>query len=133
MRKEVVWLGSSLEDLRELPEDVCDEIGHALWMAQIGGRSPKAKPLAGYKGASVLEIVENLDTNTYRCVYTVKFEEAIYVLHSFMKKSTEGAKTPKRHIDVINLRLRRAEELHRQWVEQREQETRLQNPARRKR
>lgn len=115
VHKEVVWLGSSLQDLKGLPEEVCNEIGHALCVAQRGGKAPRAKPLSGYKGASVLEIVENYDSNTYRCVYTVRFEEAIYVLHSFMKKSAEGSKTPKRQMDIVDLRLKRAEELHEAW------------------
>jgi len=87
--KEIIWVGTSLEDLQDLPKEVRQEIGHALRVAQDGGKDYSAKPMTGKGyGASVLEIVEDFDTDTYRCVYTVKFEEAMYVLHSFQKKST---------------------------------------------
>ena len=110
-------MGSSLKDLKDLPAEVRMEVGHALREAQDGGKASSAKPMrgSGY-GASVLEIVEDFKTDTYRCVYTVKFEEAIYVLHSFQKKSTQGIKTPQQHIDIIEARFRDAEELHKQWV-----------------
>jgi phage-related protein len=109
-------MGSSLKDLKALPSEVMLEIGHALREAQDGGKANSAKPMKGEGyGASVLEIVEDFNTNTYRCVYTVKFEEAIYVLHSFQKKSTQGVKTSQRDIDIINARLKEAEELHKKW------------------
>jgi len=118
MSKDLVWMGTSLDDLRDLPKGVQLEIGHALREAQDGGKAKIVKPMKGEGyGASVLEIVEDYNTDTYRCVYTVKFEEAIYVLHSFQKKSTQGIKTPQREIDIINARLRDAGELHKQWLE----------------
>lgn len=76
-----------------------------------------AKPLKGFNGASVLEIVEDYDTDTYRAVYTVRFEEAVYVLHCFQKKSTLGIKTPKQDIDLIRRRYQIAEQEHRAWLE----------------
>jgi phage-related protein len=111
-------MGTSLKDLKDLPKEVRLEVGQALRDAQDGGKANAAKPFKGEGfGASVLEIVEDFDTNTYRCVYTVKFEEAVYVLHSFQKKSTQGIKTPQRDIDIINTRLKDAEELHKKWLE----------------
>jgi phage-related protein len=63
----------------------------------------------------VLEIVEDHDGDTYRAVYTVRFAEVVYVLHTFQKKSKRGVKTPKREIDLIKARVQRAEDDYRQW------------------
>jgi len=105
--KPVVWQKSSKKDLLTFPVPVIKEIGHALHLAQQGEKSPDAKPLKGISG--VLEIVENHDTDTYRAVYTVRFEKAIYVLHCFQKKSKSGIATPKQDIDLIKQRLKEAE------------------------
>lgn len=106
--RPVHWVGSSLKDLRACPEDVKDEVGYALYVAQEGGRHIAAKPLKGFGGAGVLEVVANDDGNTYRAVYTVKFAEAVYVLHVFQKKSKKGIKTPQEEIDLIKQRLKAA-------------------------
>jgi phage-related protein len=116
--KDLVWVGSSLDDLREFPEGPRREVGHALREAQNGGKHSHAKPLKGFKGASVLEIVEDHDTNTYRAVYTVKFEEAIYVLHCFQKKAKSGVSTPKQDMDLIERRFKQAEKEHQEWQNQ---------------
>ena len=91
------------------------DIGFALDKAQRGDKHPSAKPLQGFGGASVLEIVENHDGDTYRAVYTVRFAEAIYVLHCFQKKSKRGIKTPKKELDLIAARLKKAQEDYEQW------------------
>ena len=83
-------------------------MGFALYRAQLGKKHPNAKPLKGFKGSGVLEIVENFDGDTYRAVYTVKFAERVYVLHTFQKKSKRGIATPKQDIDLIEARLKRA-------------------------
>jgi phage-related protein len=114
--KPVYWIGSSREDLRDFPPEVTHDIGVALTVAQYGGKHPDAKPLRGFGGASVLEIVENHDGDTYRAVYTVRFAEALYVLHAFQKKSTQGMKTTQRDIDLIKARLQRAQEEHEAWI-----------------
>ncbi len=106
--KSVEWVGSSLDDLRKFPEEVQQTMGFALYRAQLGAKHPNAKPLRGFKGSGVLEIVENFDGDTYRAVYTVKFAEWVYVLHAFQKKSKRGIATPKQDIDLIEARLRRA-------------------------
>lgn len=93
-----------------MPEDVKDEIGMALQQAQQGIRPHRARVLQGFHGASVLEIKDDYDTDTYRCIYTVRFAEAIYVLHSFQKKSHTGSKTPKAEIELIKSRMKEAEE-----------------------
>lgn len=113
--RQVFWVGSSLEDLREFPDDVKDEVGYALHEAQAGGKSRHAKPLKSFGGASVLEIVDDYDGDTYRAVYTVRFAEAIYVLHCFQKKSTSGKKTSKSDMDLVKSRLKVAEEEHKRW------------------
>jgi phage-related protein len=85
-------------------------VGFALYRAQLGKKHPDAKPLKGFKGASVVEVVEDFDGDTYRTVYTVQFEEILYVLHAFQKKSKRGIATPKQDIDLIESRLKRAQE-----------------------
>lgn len=113
--KPLFWIGSSLDDMQEFPVDVKRVMGFALRRAQDGGKHISAKPLKGFGGAGVLEIVEDNNGNTYRAVYTVKFAGAIYVLHAFQKKSTKGIATPKREIDLIGERLKRAAEHYCNW------------------
>lgn len=110
--KPVVWVRSSKDDLKKFPRTAQSHLGFALKVAQSGGKHPDAKPMKGFAGASVIEIVEDYDSDTYRAVYTVKFAEAIYVLHAFQKKSNSGIATTKRDLHLIEERLRRAKELH---------------------
>jgi phage-related protein len=91
--KPLVWIGSSLKDLRKFPEEVKDAFGYALYEAQCGLKPLAAKPLSGFGGAGVLEFIEDFQTDTYRAVYTVRFEGVVYVLHAFQKKSKKGIKT----------------------------------------
>ena len=90
--KLLFWVGSSKDDLLAFPEEVIDEMGTALSVAQFGGKHPKAKPWKGH-GPGVFEIVEDHRGDTYRVAYTVRFENAVYVLHAFQKKSPSGVKT----------------------------------------
>ncbi|MGO8867731.1 MAG: type II toxin-antitoxin system RelE/ParE family toxin [Alphaproteobacteria bacterium] len=113
--KPVRWVGRSKEELRSFPEDVRRRVGGALWEAQIGRKAPYAKPLKGFGGAGVLEIVDDFDGDTYRAVYTVRFAGAVYVLHAFQKKSKRGTATPKAELDLIDQRLKRAREDYEQW------------------
>jgi phage-related protein len=110
--KELVWIASTRHDMRALPQSVRRTFGVALWAVQIGETPPIAKPLKGFGGAGVLELIENDEGGTYRTVYAVRFATAIYVLHVFQKKSKRGNATPQRDIDLIHTRLRRAAELH---------------------
>lgn len=112
--KPVEWIGSSLEDLTNLPNQVSRKFGYALYLAQMGTKHNSSKPLKGFKGAGVLEIVQNFDTDTYRAIYTIKFGEVVYVLHIFQKKSKKGIATPKKEIDLINKRLQQAQEHYQQ-------------------
>jgi phage-related protein len=106
--KSLQWVGSSKKDLLTMPEDVIDVFGFALHLAQMGKKHDQAKPLKGFGGASVLEVVEDHMGDTYRAVYTVKIAEKVYVLHCFQKKSTKGIETPKHEIDLIRERLKAA-------------------------
>ena len=115
--KPLYWVGDSKEALLEFPRDVQRAMGRALMVSQQGGKDMHAKPLKGFGGAGVLEIVDDHDGDTYRAVYTVKLANAVYVLHAFQKKSTRGIATPKQEIELIRRRLRAAEEHH---VERRE-------------
>lgn len=108
--KPVEWVGSSLEDLKAFPEEVSQTVGYALYLAQCGGKHPYAKPLKGFKGSGVLEIVEDFDGDTYRAIYTLKLAGVVYVLHAFQKKSKKGIATAKQDIALIEARLKRAKE-----------------------
>lgn len=110
--RPVEWIGSSYKDFRGFPDPVQDTMGFALYLAQIGRMHDNVKPLKGFGGAGVLEIVEDHQGETYRAVYTVKFDEAIYVLHAFQKKSKRGTKTPQEDIDLVRRRLKVAEHEH---------------------
>ena len=107
--KPLVWVGSSKKDLMALPTNVRKFFGHALDFAQHGDRHDAAKVLKGFGGAGVLEVVEDDAGGTYRAVYTVKFEEAVFVLHCFQKKSKSGIATPKEDRAIIRARLKVAE------------------------
>jgi phage-related protein len=113
--KPVRWIGSSRDDVRAFPEAVRLRIGGALWEAQTGGKAGWAKPLKGFGGVGVLEAVDDHDGDTYRAVYTVRFEGVVYVLHAFQKKSKSGIATPKHEIALIEQRLKRAREDHERW------------------
>ncbi len=107
--KPVSWIGSSYKDFREFPDPVQDAMGYALYQAQIGLKHGSAKPLRGFGGAGVLELVADHVGDTFRAVYTVKFATAVYVLHAFQKKSKSGIKTPTEDMDLIQRRLKSAE------------------------
>jgi len=109
--KQAVFVGSSRKDLRAFPGKVRQEIGQALFEAQLGDHPASAKPLKGF-GSGVLEIRDNFDGDTYRAVYAVRFQGVLYVLHAFQKKSTKGIATPQRHLDLVRQRLREAETIH---------------------
>ena len=109
MLKPVQWVGSSKSDLKRFPDAVQDRMGFAIYQAQAGLRHRDAKPLKGF-GSAVLEVVARYDGDTFRAVYTVRFETAVYVLHAFQKKAKRGAATPKPELDMVRRRLRVAEQ-----------------------
>jgi len=118
--KQVIWVASSLDDLKRFPEPVKVAMGYAIYQAQRGGKHPDAKPLKGFKGSGVLEVVEDFDGDTFRAVYTVRFAEAVYVLHAFQKKSKKGIATPRQDMELVATRLRAAEEIYEYRVARKE-------------
>ena len=111
--KPVTWVGTSLKDLREFPAPVQDHMGYALYVAQRGGKHPDSKVLSGFGGAGVLEVIKDHRGDTFRAVYTLKYAGRVFVLHAFQKKSKSGRQTPHREIELIQQRLRAAEQLAR--------------------
>lgn len=114
--KRLLWIGSSKEDLKDFPDEVQDEMGHGLYLAQMGDRHKHAKTLSGLGNAKIIELKENDRLETYRLVYTVEMAEFIFVLHSFQKKSKTGKETPKQEIDLVKRRLKEAEALYKQLI-----------------
>ena len=112
--KPLHWMGASLKDLRDLPDEVKYEVGFAIRSAQEGGKVDYALPMMGFGGAGVLGVRTDCGGNTYRTVYTVKFPKAVYVLHVFQKKSKRGRKTPQRDVELVRSRLSAAEEHHKE-------------------
>jgi phage-related protein len=110
--KKLLWVGCSYEDLKEFPPPVCNAVGYALFLAQMGKMHPHAKTLSGMGSAGIVEIRENDRSGTYRLIYTVEIEEYIFVLHAFQKKSKSGVATPKQEIEMIKRRLKEARVLH---------------------
>jgi phage-related protein len=111
--RPLVWVGSSRRDLRTFPREVRREVGVALFAAQHGETDPAAKPLKGFGGASVMEIVARDEGGAWRAVYTVRYADAVYVLHAFQKKSKRGIATPRQELDLIKQRLAEVGRLHR--------------------
>jgi phage-related protein len=109
--KPVVWIGSSRKDLREFPEAVQDHMGYALYVAQQGGKHRDTKRLTGFGGGGVVEITKDYRGDTFRAVYTLRYQGAVYVLHAFQKKSKTGRETPRRDIELIKQRLGEAERI----------------------
>jgi phage-related protein len=110
--KELVWIASSRRDMRGLPKDVRRTFGVALFAVQTGEMPPIAKPLKGFSGAGVLELIEDDKSGTYRAAYTVRYATAIYVLHVFQKKSKRGIATPPQDIKLMKSRLKLAQQIH---------------------
>lgn len=108
--KALNWIGSTKKDLLSLPKEIRKTFGFGLYLAQTGLMHENAKPLKGFGGASVIEIIDMDRSGTYRAVYTVKIKDTIFVLHIFQKKSKQAIKTPKEDIDLIHSRLKQAED-----------------------
>jgi len=106
--KPVRWIGNSRDAVRAFPPEVRLVVGQALYEAQAGGRHRVARPLKGFGGAGVLEIVDDFDGDSYRAVYTVKIAGLVCVLHAFQKKSKKGISTPKHVMDLVRQRLAEA-------------------------
>jgi phage-related protein len=107
--RRLVWIGTSREDLKQFPDEVQDEMGYGLFLAQRGEKHHRAKPLRVFGGAATLEMISDYRSDTYRAVYTVGLSQAVYVLHAFQKKSKRGVSTPRAELNLIRQRLREAE------------------------
>ena len=118
--KRLFWIGRSREDLKEFPEEVQGEMGHGLYLAQMGDRHNHAKTLTGLGSAKIIELRETDRSGTYRLVYTVEMGGFVFVLHAFQKKSKSGIATPKQEIDLVKRRLKEAESLYKQLREEEE-------------
>lgn len=110
--KPLYWIASAKKDLMEFPAPVIRDMGYALDYAQRGERAGHATPMRGFGGANVLEIRDNFAGDTFRAVYTVRFERAIYVLHCFQKKSHRGIATDPQDVALIQRRLTAAQAHH---------------------
>jgi phage-related protein len=99
--KTLFWVGTSRKDLAALPSEVKDVFGYALYKAEIGSQHLHAKPLKGFNGNGLIEVVKSQLRNTYRLVYSTDFNNGIYVLHCFQKKSTQGIKTSQSDMNLI--------------------------------
>jgi len=119
-KRPVEFIASAEDDLAAMPDEVKSVFGFAIFQAELGLKHPDAKPLKGFGGAGVLEVVDDHQGNTYRAVYTVKYAGVIYVLHAFQKKSKKGAKTDKRDIDLIKARLKDAEQHYAEHYQRKE-------------
>ena len=105
--KPLIWVGASKRDLLAMPQAVIRHIGGALSVAQYGGKHPDAKPWKGL-GPDVFEVVSDFEANTFRAVYALRLERAIYVLHCFQKKSPSGIRTANTDVKLIGRRLKAA-------------------------
>jgi phage-related protein len=117
--RPLLWVASSKKDFSEMPENVVGDFGHWLFLIQKGKIPKNVKPLSGFGGAQVLELWKDCGEGTFRAVFTVKFVEAVVILHAFQKKSKKGIETPKQEIDLIHSRLKLAEIMYRDWKEKR--------------
>lgn len=113
--KEIIWVGSAKKDIMSLSDSVKRVMGYALRLAQMGFKHDDAKVLKGFHGATVIEIIADDEAGTYRGVYTTGFKEVIFILHVLQKKSKSGIATPKKEIDLIEARLKQAEEIYREY------------------
>ena len=111
--KELEWIASSRKDMKALPRPVQRVFGYAFHAARMGETPPEAKPLKGFGGMGVPELIYDYRGDTYRAVYTVRFATKVYVLHVFQKKAKRATATPKEDMDLIRSRLKRAESLYR--------------------
>lgn len=115
-RKPLIWLGSALNDLSSFPDEVKVAMGFALHLAQLGDKHQHAQRMQ-HNLRDVLEIIESFDADSYRAMYTTRFSKAVYCLHAFKKKSKQGRSTPKRDVELVARRFRKAQEHYAQNFE----------------
>jgi phage-related protein len=115
--KPLRLIDAARDELMDIPAQARRDFGYDLFLVQTGDTPNNASPFEGSSGATIMKLVQRHDSDTYRCVYTAKFEQAIYVLHVFKKKSTSGIATPRREIETVNARFKLARELYEQEFE----------------
>lgn len=104
--RPISWIRAARRDFDKFPEAVRDAVYDALSVAAEGSKVDIAKPLHGL-GSGVFEVALQYRTDAFRSVYAAQLEGAIWVIHAFQKKSTQGHKAPKKEIDLIRERLKR--------------------------
>lgn len=114
--KALIWLGSSKKDFMEFPDEIRKEMGHCLYVAQTGDKPRQSKVLKGFGNASISEVIAKDAHGTYRTMYTVQMEKAVFVLHAFQKKSKTGIKTPKEDMRLVEQRLQVVQTAYREWL-----------------
>jgi phage-related protein len=107
--RPISWISSALKDLQAFPEGAKSICLTALTIAAEGGKAEIAKPMRGM-GSGVFEIALPFRSNAYRLVYAVQLAQAVWVVHAFQKKSTQGIKTPARELQLARERLKRLKE-----------------------
>lgn len=113
--KPLLWVASSKRDLMDMPQEIRSDFGHGLYEAQLGGYPAIGKTLKGFGSANIVELVLDDEGGTFRTVYTVRFSDAVVILHVFQKKSKKGSETSKQDIKLIHSRLKLAEEMYKDW------------------
>jgi len=108
--RPVSWIGAALREFETFPEGARSICLAALTIAAEGGKADVAKPMHGL-GSGVFEIALPFRGDAFRVVYAVQLADEIWVVHAFEKKSTQGIKTPKREIDLIEDGLKRLKEM----------------------
>lgn len=104
-RRPLFWEGDAKKVFKTFPVSVQKDLGVALFLAQIGGLAPSAKPWKGL-GSGIFELVDDHRGDTYRAVYLVRIADSIHVLHAFQKKSKTGVKTSRTDTELIERRLK---------------------------
>ncbi len=107
MEKPLLWMAQTKKGMQSMPEDVQDEFGYALDRVQQGETPKGASRMAGNL-RDVMEIRADNRGDTYRAMYTVKFEGVVYVLDVLKKKSKKGRSTPRADLQRLQERLKPA-------------------------
>jgi phage-related protein len=111
--RQIIYLGSSRKDAEKLPRQIQDLFSDALMCALMGQKHEDAKPFK-YHGGGVFEVVGDHRNDTFRAIYTTKYTEVVFVIHIFQKKSKRGKETPKEDKELIENRLKWAEQVYKE-------------------
>ena len=106
--KDLLFVGSSLDDLRSMPGEVRTDFGFAIFQAQMGEGYPDTEPSKHFS-PSIVERVESFLGRAYRAMYIIRFVKAVYVLHVFEMTPPKGERVSVSDILLIQQRLVEAE------------------------